>query len=83
MELHYTQAAFEQLSELPAKTRERIAAKVDFYAAQTDPLEFAQPLSGYAGYRFRVGDFRIIFEIVADKIVIVAITKRDKAYRDL
>lgn len=83
MKLHYTQAAFDQLAELPIKTRERVAAKVDFYAGQRDPLKFAQHLSGYVAYRFRVGDFRIIFEVVAGTIVIMAIVKRDKAYRDL
>jgi mRNA-degrading endonuclease RelE of RelBE toxin-antitoxin system len=39
---------------------------VEFYSLQTDPLNFAEPLSGSNEYRFRIGDYRVIFEVIHD-----------------
>ena len=52
-----------------------------FYAAQSDPLKFAEALTGSNEYRFRVGDYRVIFEVLHDIIWVIAIKRRDEAYR--
>ncbi|MEK7173924.1 MAG: type II toxin-antitoxin system RelE/ParE family toxin [Patescibacteria group bacterium] len=82
MEIHYTRKAAEQLEKLPRDIQKRIAKKMRFYATQDDPLQFAERLTEprEGEFRFRVGDYRIIFDVVHKKIFVLAIKKRDKAY---
>jgi mRNA-degrading endonuclease RelE of RelBE toxin-antitoxin system len=80
MEFLYTPTAQAHLERLPHEMRKRISSKMRFYARQPDPLEFAEPLSGSHNYRFRIGDYRVIFKVVHDAIWIRAIKRRDKAY---
>ncbi len=82
MEVHYTYKAALNLESLPKDVQERIAKKMRFFAAQKDPLKFAERLVEPRGgtFRFRVGDYRIKFDVENDKIFILSIKKRDKAY---
>jgi mRNA interferase RelE/StbE len=79
----YANEAREQLRKLPRSVQSRIIKKVLFYAAQPNPLSFAKPLTGYNAYRFRIGDYRAIFETADDTISILRIVKHEGAYRDL
>jgi mRNA interferase RelE/StbE len=83
MKLHYTNKASEQLQHLPFATEMRIREKLDFYLVQKDPLAFAQPLSGFPVYRYRIGDYRVIFKIEAGILFVLLIKKRDEIYKDL
>jgi mRNA-degrading endonuclease RelE of RelBE toxin-antitoxin system len=81
MHLHFTATADEQLDRLPHRLQVRIVEKLELYASQSDPLQFAEPLTGSVEYRFRVGDYRIFFEVLNDTIWVNAIKRRDEAYR--
>ena len=59
--LHDT--AKQQLKELERHFQKRILDKVAVYASLPNPLEFAEPLAGYDMNRFRVGDYRVAFQI--------------------
>lgn len=83
MEIRYTKAAIEELKSFPAADSERIIRKMSFYAEQTNTLSFAKRLTGYPLYRFRVGDYRIICDARGIILFVLAIAKRDDAYRDL
>jgi mRNA-degrading endonuclease RelE of RelBE toxin-antitoxin system len=63
MEFVFTPTAEEHFGHLPRQTQKRIATKMRFYAKQPDPLQFAEPLTGSHTYRFRIGDYRVIFKI--------------------
>lgn len=82
MEIHYTHKAREQLKKLPNEIQKRIAKKMRFYAAQSNPLRFAKRLTEprEGEFRFRIGDYRIVFDVLSKKIFVLAIKKRDKAY---
>ena len=54
-----------------------------FFAEQSDPLAFAKRLTGMHLYRFRIGDYRVLFEIEGNVIKVVTIKKRDEAYRKI
>ena len=73
--------AEEHFDSLSPFTRKRISTKMRFYAKQSDPLQFAEPLTGSNEYRFRIGDYRVIFEVQHDILWITAIKRRDEAYR--
>jgi mRNA interferase RelE/StbE len=81
MRVRFTQTADEQLDRLPNRLQTRIVEKVELYASQPDPLQFAEPLTGSNEYRFRVGDYRVIFEVLHDTMWVTAIKRRDEAYR--
>ena len=83
MKIHYAASALEQLQELPVITQERILAKIFWFSEQRDPLVYAKRLSGTQSYRFRVGTYRILFDIVENTLWVLKILPRDKAYRDL
>jgi mRNA-degrading endonuclease RelE of RelBE toxin-antitoxin system len=38
-------------------------------------------LPGSAEYRFRIGDYRVILEVLHDTLWVTAIKRRDEAYR--
>ncbi len=61
----YSPDAVRDLDELDRVLRTRILKKLAWFAVQNDPLAFAKKLEGQwgAAYRFRVGDYRIIFEV--------------------
>jgi len=81
MEFLFTPTAQEHFAKLSLQMRKRISTKLRFYARQPDPLQFAEPLSGSHNYRFRVGDYRVIFKVMHETIWIKAIRRRDQAYK--
>lgn len=81
MHVWFSAAAEDQLERLPKYLQTRILSKIELYAGQPDPLQFAEPLSGSDFYRFRVGNYRVIFEVLHGKLWVLAIKRRDEAYR--
>ncbi len=82
MEIFYTSKAAKQLNDLPRSVQKRIVDKMRFYAEQENPLKFAKPLtdSREGDFRFRVGDYRLVFDVKKDNIYILKVAKRDKIY---
>lgn len=82
----YSADARADLRKLEKSTAERIIKKIVFWSSQPNPLHFSKPLKGAVGkYRFRVGDYRIIFKL--DKsgnliiLFILVIRHRREIYR--
>jgi len=50
---------------------------------ESDPLSHAEPLtqSELGSYRFRIGDYRVVFDIEGDEMVILRIDHRRDIYR--
>ncbi|MEK7146877.1 MAG: type II toxin-antitoxin system RelE/ParE family toxin [Patescibacteria group bacterium] len=82
MEIFYANKAAKQLRGLPLLIQKRIVEKMRFYAGQVNPLKFAERLTNYreGEFRFRIGDYRVIFDVEKNIIFILKIKKRDKAY---
>jgi len=83
MKVIFSESAFRQLSKLEKSIQERISEKLDFYLSQHNPLEFSEKLtdSKFGQWRYRVGDYRILFDINSDKIVILKIGHRKNIYK--
>jgi len=84
----YNKWARLDLKRLNEGTAERIIKKIKFYAEQEDPLSFAKQLKGFVPnrYRFRVGDYRVIFMVDDENLeirilVILRIKHRKDIYR--
>lgn len=82
MEIFYTQKAAEELKKLSQSVQGRIVKKMRFYGRQKDPLKFAKRLvnNREGSYRFRIGNYRLTFDIIKNTIFILKIGKRDKFY---
>ena len=82
MRILYTHKAAKQLEKLPRLVQKRIAAKMRFYAKQRNPSSFAETLTNFeeGQFRFRIGDYRVIFDTKGDSIFVLKIGKRDKIY---
>lgn len=81
MKYIFTPTAEDDFDRLTRPNRKRIAEKMRFYASHDDPLQFAERLTGSHEYRFRIGDYRVIFEIMHGILWVNAIKRRDEAYR--
>lgn len=71
------------LSKLNPKIRSILLKKLEFYLSQKNPLDFAEKIhDNKAGeYRFRIGDYRAVLDLVKGVIIINIIDRRDKIYK--
>jgi len=60
--------AKKELMRLPPDTQKRILDKTD--DVENDPFRYLERLAGAPFYRYRVGDCRIIVDVVNDKLVL-------------
>lgn len=81
--LTYTNAAFKDIHKLNKTTKQRIKKTLERY--QNDPLYYARKLinTECGEYRFRVGDYRIIFDLEDNKIIILRVGHRKNIYQNL
>ena len=80
----YTTQAAKTLLKIPRNTAQLIREKLEQVAL--DPfasIPNAKKLQGRSGYRLRVGDWRVIYEINQDEVVIIVmkIATRAEVYR--
>ncbi len=76
-------SAKKDISKLTPMVQKRIKQKIIFYAAQKNPLEFASPLSNSKDgqYRWRIGTYRVIFDVSGSIIAILKVQHRKDVYR--
>ncbi|HLC88660.1 MAG TPA: type II toxin-antitoxin system RelE/ParE family toxin [Candidatus Nanoarchaeia archaeon] len=69
-ELMYSPSALKQLKRLEHHIQERITIVLERLRIRPESCDIKK-LVGMPGYRFRVGDHRIIFDMERDKLVIL------------
>ncbi|HCL58204.1 MAG TPA: type II toxin-antitoxin system RelE/ParE family toxin [Spirochaetia bacterium] len=79
-EIIFTERAFKDIQNFDNSLKKRIGKKLQQYAV--DPQYYAKALinSKLGSYRFRIGDYRIIFDIDDNKIVVLRIGLRKDIY---
>ncbi|MDP7421181.1 MAG: type II toxin-antitoxin system RelE/ParE family toxin [bacterium] len=79
--LLYHQKIVDDLKPLPQNIKTRIRKAIESRLLQ-DPFKYGLPLKrGLHGYRkLRVGDYRVIFKIEKDEIIILKISHRKEVY---
>jgi mRNA interferase RelE/StbE len=79
--LVYTHRAAKDVQGIESKMKERLGKTLLRYA--NDPLRYAtkltDPVTGT--YRFRVGDYRVIFDLEGDEIVVLRVGHRKQIYK--
>jgi len=75
-------SAAKEIEALPPKDRRRVVARIQGLAADPRPAG-SEKLSGDEKYRIRQGDYRILYEIIDDILVVtvVKVGHRSDVYR--
>jgi len=82
--LEFTKQAVQALKAMPRNVAITVRAKIDALAIDPyAPNPNAKKLAGRDGYRLRVGDWRVLYQIEDGRVVIVvlAIKPRGGAYK--
>ncbi len=79
--LVYTQKAVRDIGRLDAGVKNRIGTTLLRF--KDNPLQYAECLtnSDLGGYRFRIGDYRVIFDMEGNDIVVLRVGHRKEIYK--
>jgi mRNA interferase RelE/StbE len=83
MNLVFEEKAKKKLKKLSPDVSHKIIEKLRFLISAPNPLEFAERLTQYeiGQYRFRIGDYRVIFDVEEDTIIVLTLGHRREIYR--
>ena len=75
--------ALRNLQKLPQEIQKRIIKKLDFFVESGEPLSFAENLVNFeiGQYRFRIGDYRVIFDLDDERLIILTLGHRKNIYK--
>lgn len=77
----YHEDVKEDLENLPKKEATRIVNKLEAVLSER-PASFPQLKGKYAGLRkLRIGNYRVIFEIIGNEVIVLRIGHRKDIYR--
>ncbi|GAB6041667.1 type II toxin-antitoxin system RelE family toxin [Endothiovibrio diazotrophicus] len=81
--IRYTKNAIKTLRKIPRNTRKLIETKLLEYAEHPEGGRNVIQLEGREGFRMRVGDWRVLFDIDDGEVVIVVlkVAPRGGVYR--
>jgi mRNA interferase RelE/StbE len=81
--VEFTKSAQKELNKLPSQTGLRIAKAVDKLSLEPRKGN-VRPMVGSESWRLRVGDYRIIYDIYDNKLIvlIIRIRLRKNVYKD-
>ena len=79
--LVYTRRAVKDIEKLDWSVTQRIGKTLLRY--ESDPIKYAEKLTDPAlgTYRFRIGDYRVIFDLQGSDIVVLRVGHRRELYK--
>lgn len=83
IEYRFTKQAVKEFSRLPKNYQKQILKKLDYFVNSSDPLRYAKKMvdTELGEYRFRIGDYRVIFDIEDSYLRILVVGHRREIYR--
>ena len=83
MDIIYSHQSLKDLKKLDKQIQKRIVQKLEFYVSQSDPLQSADKITdpSFGEWRFRIGDYRILFDVKEKRIIILKIGHRREIYK--
>ena len=81
--LVYTNRADKDIQKLPPEIKKRIGKALLRY--EQDPYRYSETLrdSNLGTYRFRIGDYRVIFDLEGSEIVVLRVGHRRDIYKKI
>ena len=82
-DLVYTRRSIKDIQVLEEKTKKRIGKALLRYSE--DPLRYAEKLTDprLGTYSFRIGDYRVIFDLEETDIVVLRVGHRKEIYQKI
>lgn len=82
-EVVVTKTAKKDILKLSSQIQKRLKEKIIYFTTASDPLIYATKLVGEQSglYRWRVGDYRVVFQIDENVIQILKVQHRREVYR--
>lgn len=82
MNFYFTQVAEKKFLQLATNDQKRIFKKILWFCQQPDPFVFARVLKNteIGSFRWRIGKFRVIFDVEDEEIYILDVDRRDRIY---
>ena len=79
--LVYTKRAVQDIEQLDALAKKRLEKKL--LLLKEDPMGRSKKLvnSELGTYRYRIGDYRVVFDIHGERIVVLRVGHRREIYR--
>ncbi len=83
MEIIFSERARKEWSRLERSVQNQLRKKIEFYLQSGQPLKFAEKLkdSSLGEYRFRIGDYRIVFDLEGNTIFVLRVGHRKEIYK--
>lgn len=80
--IEYTRDAVKALARMPRNLRERVVSKIEELARDPFGAANVKQLVGQPGYRLRVGDWRVIYDVEQGRLLVrvLRIAPRGGAY---
>lgn len=77
----FTKRTMKDISKLEPEIKEKRGDALRRYGK--DPLNYARKMMdpSLGSYRFRIGDYRVIFDIEADEMIVLRVGHRREIYR--
>ncbi len=84
MRIVFSKRAAEELKKLDSPSKKRVIQKLLWFSRQPNPLAFAHALtdSNLGDYRFRIGNYRVIFDFLEGEILVLKVGHRKDVYSD-
>ncbi len=81
--IEWKNSAYKELQKLPRQMITRIVAEVGNLSSNPFPPGVKKLVGSEYSYRIRVGDYRVVYEIIEDKLIIeiVRVRHRKDVYR--
>lgn len=68
--IEYTKQARKALDSMPANVRRTVESKIEGLAVDPMSAQNVKKLVGQPGYRLRVGDWRVIYDLDSGRLVV-------------
>jgi len=79
----YTKTAVKSIQKLTPQIRKRLRLKFEYFISLKEPLSLAKALTrpADAQYRYRIGNYRVLFDVEDKQIIILLVQHRKDIYR--
>jgi len=83
MRYYFKGKSIEEFSRLPKRIQLQIKNKLEFFMSAPNPLDFAERLTDFdlGEYRFRIGDYRVVFDVENNVAKILKVGHRKDIYK--
>lgn len=83
MKYLFRPSAEKKFGKFDSQIQRRIIKKLEFIISTLNPLDWAEALTQntIGQYRFRIGNYRVIFDVEDDCLVVLSVGHRREIYK--